>query len=127
MRIRPLPYPASTYSTMLPSPSVSVRKPRSDRLEVTCPKALAWIQERIMFHTQPSPCEMKWKHDYSPGNHTRSDADHSLVCVKPELCSRMPVRYLICTKRKLYDDIMAEMEEAVRQHVPHQRQVRGYV
>ncbi|CAM9293195.1 unnamed protein product [Sphacelaria rigidula] len=39
-------------------------KPRSDLLEVTCPNALAWIEERITFHTQPSLCQVKWKHDY---------------------------------------------------------------
>lgn len=116
---RPRPPSHPTNNNIFIHCSVSERKLRSDRLETTCPKALDWIRQRITFHTQPSPSEVKWKHDYGPGNHTRSDTDGSLVCLRPELCSCMPVRYLLGTKAQLYDVIMGEMAEAVSSAIEH--------
>ena len=92
---------------------MSTRQLRSDRLETTSPRALEWIREKIIAYTQPSPSEVKCKHVYGPGNHARSDADGSLVCLKPDLCSCMPIHYLMGTKKQLYEVIMAEMADAV--------------
>ncbi|CAM9863005.1 unnamed protein product [Ectocarpus fasciculatus] len=91
---------------------VSDRKLRSDRLEARCPNALAWILERIIFHTQPSPCLVKTEHDYDAGNHRRSEADNSLVCVYPARCKTESVRYLMGTKLQLYQTVMKDLAEA---------------
>lgn len=93
---------------------IGERKRRSDRLIEQCPKALRWIQDRIDFHTQPSPCDVKTKHDHTLGNHVRSDTDNSWVCKFLDRCSTKPVRYLMGSKLQLYMVIMKEMAEAVR-------------
>lgn len=75
---------------------------------------MEWIEERIIEHTQPSPSEVRIKHDYTPGNHTRSALDNSLVCVPDERCHTKPVHYLWGTKKQLWESILAEMQDAVR-------------
>lgn len=69
------------------------RRLREDRSAVKCPLALSWIVDRIIFHTQPSPCKVKTNHDHAAGNHTRSEKDNSLVCVYPDKCPTESVRY----------------------------------
>ncbi|CAN0357792.1 unnamed protein product [Ectocarpus sp. 6 AP-2014] len=102
----------ATDTTSILHDLISDRKLRSDRLEVSCPKALAWIVERIIFHTQPSPCLVKTEHDYDTGNHRRSEADNSLVCVYPARCKTESVRYLMGTKLQLYQTVMKDLDQA---------------
>lgn len=90
------------------------RAQRSDCLEFTAPNALRFIHESIISATQPSPCAMKKKHDYAPGNHKRSRADNSLLCVNADLCKEENVRYMMGTKLDLYLHCMATLQAAVR-------------
>lgn len=81
---------------------------------VKCPLALKWIADRIIFHTQPSPCKVKKNHDHAAGNHTRSEKDNSLVCMFPDKCPTESVRYLMGTKLQLYHTVMRDLKQAVR-------------
>ncbi|CAM9563467.1 unnamed protein product [Ectocarpus sp. 4 AP-2014] len=88
------------------------RRLREDRLTVKCPLALSWIVDRIIFHTQPSPCKVKTNHAHAAGNHTRSEKDNSLVCVYPDKCPTESVRYLMGTKLQLFHTVMRDLQQA---------------
>lgn len=66
-----------------------------------------------MNRTQPSPCKTATKHDYGNGNHRRSAADNSIVCVHPELCRTESVRYMMSSKLDLYRGCMDDLKAAV--------------
>ncbi|CAM9827844.1 unnamed protein product [Ectocarpus fasciculatus] len=91
------------------------RKQRSDNLEDLCPFAMARVRESIEERTQPSPCETKTKHDRAKGNHIRSDADNSLVCVRPELCQTHGLSYMMGTQLQLYNSCMEDLQAAFEQ------------
>ncbi|CAN0309219.1 unnamed protein product [Ectocarpus sp. 6 AP-2014] len=91
------------------------RKQRSDNLEDLYPFAMARVRESIEERTQPSPCETKTKHDRAKGNHIRSDADNSLVCVRPELCQTHGISYMMGTQLQLYNSCMEDLQAAFEQ------------
>lgn len=87
---------------------------RSDRLEVRYPKALDRLFVSIIERTQPSPCETRTKHDYSsPGNHTRSEVDNSIVCMKSGRCVTEGVRYMRGTKLDLFNCCVGDLQPLV--------------
>lgn len=103
-----------TICTTKPICRYGERKKRKDCLEEECPLALAHIANSIIKRTQPSPCAVKTKHDYSDKkNHYRSGVDHSLVCAIPDLCQTEGVRYMMGTKKDLYYSCMADLAAAV--------------
>ncbi|CAM9447743.1 unnamed protein product, partial [Hapterophycus canaliculatus] len=86
------------------------RAKRSDRLDKSCPVAMAVIQESIHERTQPSPCAEATDHNFGPGNHSRSVVDGSLVCIRPDLCRKEAIRYIMGTKLDLYHECMADLQ-----------------
>ena len=94
--------------------SAPKRAKRSDCLEASCPVALKAVKEFILDRTQPSPCYQVTSHNFEPGNHSRSEADGSIVCLKPDLCHTATVHYMTETKLDLYTNCMADLKAAVR-------------
>lgn len=90
------------------------RLKREDCLDNTAPLAMALIRESIIRHTQPSPCQSVTDHDFTPGNHSRSCADNSLVCNYPERCITESVRYIIGTRLDLFRACLHDLAMAVR-------------
>ena len=72
------------------------------------------VKEFILDRTQPSPCYQVTSHNYEPGNHGRSEADGSIMCLKPDLCHTATVHYMTETKLDLYTNCMADLKAAVR-------------
>lgn len=72
------------------------------------------VEQSILERTQPSPNLTKTNHDYRQrGDHIRSDADNSLVCVHPEKCETHGVHYMTGTQQHLYHQCMDDLQAAV--------------
>lgn len=101
-----------------PRRSEPKRAKRSDCFETSCPSAIAAVKEFIINRTQPSPCYSVTKHNFEPGNHSRSEADGSLICKHPDLCPTAGVRYMTETKVELWRNCMGDLKAAVSGHCP---------
>ncbi|CBJ33599.1 conserved unknown protein [Ectocarpus siliculosus] len=89
------------------------RKMRSDNLQEKYPMACCRVEQSILERTQPSPNLTKTNHDYRQrGDHIRSDADNSLVCVHPEKCETHRVHYMTGTQQHLYHQCMDDLQVA---------------
>ncbi|CAN0315176.1 unnamed protein product [Ectocarpus sp. 6 AP-2014] len=89
------------------------RKMRSDNLQEKYPMACCRVEQSILERTQPSPNVTKTNHDYRQrGDHIRSDADNSLVCVHPEKCETHGVHYMTGTQQHLYHQCMDDLQAA---------------
>ncbi|CAB1101810.1 unnamed protein product [Ectocarpus sp. CCAP 1310/34] len=89
-------------------------KERSDNLQKKSPMACG-REQSFAEHTQPFPNLTKTNHDYRQrGDHIRSDADNSLVCVHPEKCETHPVYYITGTRDHLFRQCMDDLQAAVR-------------
>lgn len=96
-----------------PPRSEPKRVKRSDCLEKACPVAIETVKEFIYNRTQPSPCSSVTKHNFGVGNHSRSEADGSLVCNHPDLCPTKNVRYMMEPKVDLWSNCMGDLKAAV--------------
>ena len=105
---------SSLFHSLAYSCSTGERAKRTDCLEEQCLKALAFIVDVIHDNTQPSPCDMKIKHDFAPGLHKRSLIDGSLECQQPERCQRQGVRFLLGSVTDLHSKVSESLSKAVR-------------
>lgn len=77
--------------------------------------ACSRVEQSISERTQPSPNLTKTNHDYRQrGDHVRSDADNSLVCVHPEKCETHVVNFMTGSRNHLYHQCMDDLQAAVR-------------
>ncbi|CAM9567752.1 unnamed protein product [Ectocarpus sp. 12 AP-2014] len=89
------------------------RMERSDNLQGKYPMACSRVEQSIAERTQPSPNLTKTNHEYRQrGDHIRSDADKSLVCVHPEKCEAHPVYYMTGTRDHLFRQCMDDPQAA---------------
>lgn len=96
--------------------STGKRKRRSDRFDESCPLLLACVGESIDENTQPSPCATRTLHDWTPGNHSRSQEDNSIVCLYEDKCKTANEKYVLGTRDDLYRVALSDVQVQVRMH-----------